>query len=158
MPKPRFDRKRYLDEYDFSNTEEDYNSQLLDDSRPDLRDQNHYKTISQDYKSKEKSRLKQVKSYCTSYLRSIQEIPQELVILCIISVFGWISHISFLFFFSDFVGVIVYNGSSDASQNSTRLQDYNEGVRVSGLAFIGATIVDIFYTFLLEKWLLERIG
>ena len=158
LPKPRFDRKRYLEEYDLSVTEEDYNSQLLDDSRPDLRDQSHYKTINQDYKSKNKSYVEKAKSHCVSYFRSIHEIPRELVILCVISVFGWLSHNSFLFFFSDFVGVIVFNGSADAPHNSTRLHNYNEGVRVAGLAFIGATIVDICYAFLLERCLLERIG
>ena len=93
-----------------------------------------------------------------SYLYGIIKLPYELVILCLVSIFGWIAHIGFLFFFSDYMGQFIFKGSNDEAFNSSSHIAYLDGVKMSSLALIGSNVVGIIYIIILERWLLKRIG
>ncbi|RDD40114.1 Membrane-associated transporter protein [Trichoplax sp. H2] len=101
---------------------------------------------------------KKMVSCCNFYFYGIIKLPHELVILCIVSSFGWIAHIGFIFFFSDYMGQYVFKGNSNSAFNSSSYIAYRDGVKISSLALICSNFMGIIYIFILERWLLKCIG
>lgn len=65
--------------------------------------------------------------------RSYCDVPRVVRQLCIAQLCSWIAVMSFMLFYTDFVGEALYDGVPSAAPGSTLRQRYDEGIRMGSL-------------------------
>lgn len=63
------------------------------------------------------------------YLKSIVNMPNSLLLLCLTNFFSWMSHCCYCLYFTDFVGEAVFQGDPQGVHGSPEHQLYEDGVR-----------------------------
>ncbi|XP_055703636.1 proton-associated sugar transporter A-like [Phlebotomus papatasi] len=63
------------------------------------------------------------------YLRSIVKMPWAIKMLCLMSLFGWMSDVCYSLYFTDFVGEAVFRGDPGSDSKSEEHALYESGVR-----------------------------
>lgn len=63
------------------------------------------------------------------YLRSILKMPWAIKMLCLMSLFGWMSDVCYSLYFTDFVGEAVFRGDPGSDSKSEEHALYESGVR-----------------------------
>ena len=78
----------------------------------------------------------------------IKSLSSSTLWLWLTQVLDWMTMLSLLFFITNFVGSIVYDGSPDAEPNSKERKDYDKGVRMGlvcqGIGFASSLCFSLF--------------
>ena len=90
-------------------------------------------------------------------LHFIKHMSFSMTILCIALFFGFLVVYSQLFFFTDFVADVIYNGDVTAPENSTAYHKYTKGVKVGSLA-LGVSAISSLVISLLLGPLMKLFG
>ena len=93
-------------------------------------------------------------------LQFIRHMSFAMIILCSAMFFGFLAFTTELFFFTDYIAEVVYDGDVTAPEDSPEYDDYTKGVRIGSLALgISATtsLVFSFITLPLMKLLGMRL-
>ncbi|XP_059607914.1 proton-associated sugar transporter A-like isoform X2 [Phlebotomus argentipes] len=64
-----------------------------------------------------------------TYIRSVVKMPSSIKILCLTSLFGWMSDVCYSLYFTDFVGEAVFLGDPTSDSQSSEHALYESGVR-----------------------------
>ncbi|CAK8692399.1 unnamed protein product [Clavelina lepadiformis] len=90
---------------------------------------------------------------------SILTMPSELRWLCAVQFFGFVGMETFLLWYTDLMGRIVYHGDPKALSNSTELADYNTGVKMGCWGLTIYAVAMIIFPVVLERFhLLTKIS
>ena len=89
-------------------------------------------------------------------------MSQATLVLWAMVFLDWIAYINFNIFFSDYVGVVVYGGSTNSQEDPNKLLLYDQGVRSSCWCRVAMEMVSFCYLLLLDlisdrvnkKWIL----
>ena len=81
-------------------------------------------------------------------LHFIRCMSVPMMILCFVMFFGCFAFFTQLFFFTDYVGDVVYNGDITAPEDSPEYDDYTEGVRVGSLALGISAASSLLFSFM----------
>ncbi|XP_002737511.1 membrane-associated transporter protein-like [Saccoglossus kowalevskii] len=84
-------------------------------------------------------------------MKSIIFMPGILRRLCLNHFFGWFGVVSYLLFFTDFVGQVVYNGDPKAELNTTARDNYDDGVKMGCWGMCIFAFSAAIYGFLFER-------
>ena len=87
-------------------------------------------------------------SSITGNLRFIKRMSVSMIILCSAFFFGCLAIFTQMFFFTDFVADVAYNGDITAPEDSPEYDDYTEGVRVGSLALGISAISSLLFSFI----------
>ena len=81
-------------------------------------------------------------------LHFIRCMSVPMMILCFVMFFGCFPIFTQLFFFTDFVGGVAYNGDITAPEDSPEYDDYTKGVRVGSLALGISAVSSLLFSFM----------
>ena len=81
-------------------------------------------------------------------LHFIRCMSVPMIILCFVMFFGCFPIFTQMFFFTDFVGDVAYNGDITAPEDSPEYDDYTEGVRVGSLALGISAASSLLFSFM----------
>ena len=87
-------------------------------------------------------------SSITENFQYIKHMSVSMIILCFVTFFGYLAVFTELFFFTNFVADVAYNGDITAPENSPEYDDYTEGVRVGSLALGISAVTSIPFSFI----------
>jgi len=82
-------------------------------------------------------------------LQFIRHMSSATIVLLFAQFFGFLAIYTQIFFFTDYVAEVVYNGDVTAPKNSTAYHDYTKGVKVGSLALGVSAISSLFISLLL---------
>ena len=89
-------------------------------------------------------------------LEFVSYASPSMLVLWLVSWFGWLSYLSFSFFFSDYLAIEVYRGSPH-SDSPEEVQRYSLGVRMACVLRAFVEVISIMYTVTLD-WYSKRIN
>ncbi|XP_008833649.1 membrane-associated transporter protein [Nannospalax galili] len=92
-----------------------------------------------------------------SLLRALANMPPHYRCLCISHLIGWTAFLANMFFFTDFMGQIVYHGDPYSAHNSTEFLIYERGVEVGCWGLCINSIFSSLYSYF-QKALVSYIG
>ncbi|XP_065904746.1 membrane-associated transporter protein-like [Dysidea avara] len=90
-------------------------------------------------------------------LRFIHLMSSSMVILCAANFFGLLALFSQVFFFTNYIGEITFNGDVSAPENSTEYHNYTDGVKFGSLILGVSAIVGLVVSLLLGP-LIKLVG
>jgi len=90
-------------------------------------------------------------------LRFLHFMSSSMIILCGANFFGLLALFSELFFFTNYVGEVTFNGDVSAPENSTEYRNYTDGVKFGSLILGVSAIVGLVVSLLLGP-LIKLIG
>ncbi|RNA16067.1 proton-associated sugar transporter A-like [Brachionus plicatilis] len=86
------------------------------------------------------------------HIKSVLNMPNSLLWLCITHFFCWMSLLCYSLYFTDFVGEEVFGGiPSDKEKNAELNQKYDSGVRIGSFCMGLYSLSCSFYSYFLEK-------
>ncbi|KAM9808319.1 solute carrier family 45 member 3 [Neosynchiropus ocellatus] len=89
--------------------------------------------------------------------RSYCHVPKVMRRLCVAQLCSWMAVMSFMLFFTDFVGVGLYQGVPSASPGSLSRQQYDEGIRMGSLGLFLQCATSTFFSLVMSR-LVRQFG
>ncbi|XP_062402570.1 solute carrier family 45 member 3 [Sardina pilchardus] len=83
--------------------------------------------------------------------RSYCHVPRVMRQLCIAQLCSWIAVMSFMLFYTDFVGEGLYEGVPSAAPGTTLRQHYDEGIRMGSLGLFLQCATSTFFSLLMSR-------
>uniref|UniRef100_A0A8C8DML4 Zgc:77158 n=1 Tax=Oryzias sinensis TaxID=183150 RepID=A0A8C8DML4_9TELE len=89
--------------------------------------------------------------------RSYCHVPRVMKQLCVAQLCSWMAVMSFMLFYTDFVGEGLYEGVPSASPGSLSRQRYDEGIRMGSLGLFLQCATSTFFSLIMRR-LVRRFG
>ncbi|XP_053742462.1 solute carrier family 45 member 3 [Synchiropus splendidus] len=83
--------------------------------------------------------------------RSYCHVPKVMRRLCVAQLCSWMAVMSFMLFFTDFVGEGLYQGVPSASPGSLSRQQYDEGIRMGSLGLFLQCATSTFFSLVMSR-------
>jgi len=107
--------------------------------------------------TRQQSCINSLVNFLIGNLRFLQYMSSSMIILCAANFFGLLALFSELFFFTNYVGEITFNGDVNAPENSTKYHNYTDGVKFGSLILGVSAIVGLVVSLLLGP-LIKLVG
>lgn len=96
-------------------------------------------------------------SHLTAVFHAILKMPREFLILFILDTIAWIGYVCFSVFFTDFVGIEVFEGNATAPVDSAEYLLYQRGVQIGSWGLLGQAALGGTFALCLER-ISRRVG
>ncbi|RDD45625.1 Membrane-associated transporter protein [Trichoplax sp. H2] len=130
--------------------------QDIADNRPTAQD-NDVKVITE---NEENDCNEKPVSCLHSVYNGFVQLPKELLVLVIMNTLSWTGFITFIVFYTDYIGIVIYNGDPTAAANTTEYALYTVGVKTGSWALVGYAAVTGVYALsldIIERYVSVRI-
>ncbi|EDV27802.1 uncharacterized protein TRIADDRAFT_21181 [Trichoplax adhaerens] len=124
--------------------------QDIADNRPTAQD-NDVKVITE---NEENDCNEQPVSCLRSVYNGFVQLPKELLVLVIMNTLSWTGFMTFILIYTDYIGIVIYNGDPTAAVNTTEYALYTAGVKTGSWALVGYAAMTGVYALSLE--IIER--
>ncbi|KAJ0069595.1 hypothetical protein NL108_010428, partial [Boleophthalmus pectinirostris] len=94
---------------------------------------------------------------CWSIYRSYCHVPHVMRQLCVAQLCSWMAVMSFVLFYTDFIGEGLYDGVPNAAPGSVSRQRYDEGIRMGSLGLFMQCATSTVFSLLMSR-LVQRFG
>ncbi|XP_033824317.1 solute carrier family 45 member 3 [Periophthalmus magnuspinnatus] len=94
---------------------------------------------------------------CWSIYRSYCHVPHVMRQLCVAQLCSWMAVMSFVLFYTDFIGEGLYDGVPSAAPGSVSRQRYDEGIRMGSLGLFMQCATSTVFSLLMSR-LVQRFG
>ena len=96
-------------------------------------------------------------SHLTTVLYAILKMPREFAILFVLDAIAWIGYVCFSVFYTDFVGIEVFEGNATAPVDSAEYLLYQRGVQIGSWGLLGQAALGGAFALCLER-ISKRVG
>nr|XP_054589452.1 solute carrier family 45 member 3 isoform X2 [Nothobranchius furzeri] len=96
-------------------------------------------------------------SMTPAIFRSYCHVPRVVKLLCMAQLCSWVAVMSFMLFYTDFVGEGLYEGVPSALPGSMSRQRYDEGIRMGSLGLFLQCATSTFFSLVMSR-LVRRFG
>ena len=96
-------------------------------------------------------------SHLTTVLYAILKMPREFAILFVLDAIAWIGYVCFSVFYTDFVGIEVFEGNATAPVDSAEYLLYQRGVQIGSWGLLGQAALGGVFALCLER-ISKRVG
>ncbi|CAL9697200.1 unnamed protein product [Knipowitschia caucasica] len=94
---------------------------------------------------------------CWSIYRSYCHVPYVMRQLCVAQLCSWMAVMSFVLFYTDFIGEGLYSGVPNAAPGSVSRQRYDEGIRMGSLGLFMQCATSTVFSLIMSR-LVQRFG
>lgn len=94
---------------------------------------------------------------CWSIYRSYCHVPHVMRQLCVAQLCSWMAVMSFVLFYTDFIGEGLYGGVPNAAPGSVSRQRYDEGIRMGSLGLFMQCATSTVFSLIMSR-LVQRFG